>query len=232
MTLRIQRTSNAKATTPPPRSLSAGIESPISRTTPRLLCFDLENRPLAYWYDGETTSEITAFGWKWSDQDVVRTMLLTRDGQFRVDDYILGFGLAPYSPVYVSDWAAYSSFMLTLSSADLVYGHNIRKHDLPMFNAGLLRRQLPILPALRTTDTLKDYPRRGGMSASLENLAAMYGLEGEKKTMRQPDWEKANRLTPDGLELARERVASDVLLQERLRERVADILKPPSWWRP
>lgn len=52
----------------------------------RLLCFDLENRPSAYWYDGETTSEITAFGWKWSDERSVKTMLLTAGGTFVCDD--------------------------------------------------------------------------------------------------------------------------------------------------
>jgi hypothetical protein len=52
----------------------------------RLLVFDLENRPLAYWYDGETTSEITAFGWKWSDERRVHTMLLAaRRARVRLD---------------------------------------------------------------------------------------------------------------------------------------------------
>ncbi len=189
----------------------------------RSLGFDLENRPLAYWYDGETTSEITAFSWKWSDEDKVNTMLLRRDGRFEVS-----WGGS------VKERGAYELFRDTLISADLVYGHNIRRHDLPMLNAGLLRRQLSILPPLLTSDTLKDYPRRGGMSASLENLAAYYGLEGEKLKMTQPMWEEANRLKPNGLELARERVEGDVLLQEKLRNRLLEleILKPPRTWRP
>jgi hypothetical protein len=194
----------------------------------RYLCFDLENRPLAYWYDGETTSEITAFGWKWSDEDVVYTMLLTREGTFqwdRSDDS---------ESVWFKDKGAYLHFCDELKKADVVYGHNIRRHDLPMLNASLLRRQLPLLPSLVTSDTLKDYPRRKGLSASLENLAAMYGLEGEKKIMRQPDWETANRLSPDGMELARERVASDVLLQESLRKKLIELnlLKPSRRWNP
>lgn len=199
---------------------------PESQRQRRELCFDLENRPLAYWYDGQTTSEITAFAWKWLDREAVNSMLLRGDGRFQCSWARSG------ESVTLSDEGAYRKFSEVLAAADLVYGHNIRYHDLPMLNAGLLRRDMAILKPLLTTDTLKDYPRRNGLSASLENLAAMYGLEGEKKTMRQPDWEKANRLSPDGLELARERVVSDVLLQERLKQKINPILKPPRVWRP
>lgn len=191
--------------------------------TQRTLCFDLENRPLAYWYDGNATSEITAFAWKWDHEKIVHSMLLRRDGWFDS-----GVG------THVDDELAYEMFVFELGQADVVYGHNIRRHDLPMLQAGLLRRQLPILPSLLTSDTLVDYPKRAGMSRSLENLAAMYELGGEKYHMSQPAWEKANRLSDDGLELARKRVVSDVLLQEKLRNKLLElqILKPARMWNP
>lgn len=189
----------------------------------RLLCFDLENRPLAYWYDGETTSEITAFGWKWADEKRVHTMLLQPDGSFRCDG----------GDVLHGD-SAYLFFRSELAQAGLVYGHNIRRHDLPILNAGMLRRELPPLTPLLTTDTCRDLPKRGGLSYSLENLSEMYGLKGKKYSMSQPAWENANRLTADGMALARKRVASDVLLQENLRARLLDLglLKPPTRWLP
>ncbi len=204
------------------------IKVQIRRREPRCLCFDLENRPLAYWYDGQTTSEITAFGWKWSDQDEVITLLLRGDGWFEFA------GSGNDVAIRIDDKAAYETFSSELAHADVVYGHNIRRHDLPMLNAGLLRRQLPVLPSLLTSDTLTDYPKRAGMSRSLENLAAMYGLEGEKYSMSQPAWEKANRLSDDGMELARKRVVADVLLQERLRLKLLEleILKPAKRWNP
>lgn len=188
----------------------------------RDLCFDLENRPLAYWYDGETTSEITAFGWKWSDKKRVHSLLLCADGTFSD-----GTTNIPYRD-------AYHLFYSELTAATVAYGHNIRRHDLPMLNANLWRLQLPLLPPLRTTDTCKDVPKRGGMSVSLENLAALYDLGGKKFTMSQPAWEDANRLTPSGIELARKRVVSDVLLQEKLRDKLRElgILKPPKMWTP
>lgn len=190
---------------------------------PRACCFDLENRPLAYWYDGETTSEITAFGWKWSDERRVQTMLLQADGTFLCDDG----GTLPAN-------LAYLAFVAELVDAGLVYGHNIRRHDLPMLNAALIRQQLPLLPPLMTSDTCRDLPRRRGLSYSLENMVAMYGIKGAKYTMSQPAWEEANRLTDAGMGLARKRVASDVILQERLRGKLLalGILKDARVWRP
>lgn len=190
---------------------------------PRALCFDLENRPLAYWYDGNPTSEITAFGWKWADERTVNTMLLQPDGTFLKDNGV-SLGCDEAYPMFVGE----------LWNAGVVYGHNIRRHDLPMLNAGLLRRELPPLPPLLTTDTCRDIPKTGGVSKSLENMAAMYGLKGKKHTMSQPMWEDANRLTSSGTSLAQKRVASDVLLQERLRAKLLalGILKPPRAWSP
>jgi hypothetical protein len=62
----------------------------------------------------------------------------------------------------------------------------------------------------------------------------MYGLEGEKYVMSQPAWEEANRLGAEGRDLARRRVSSDVLLQERLRTRLLELnlLKEPRVWTP
>jgi hypothetical protein len=194
------------------------------RSLGRVLCFDLENRPLAYWYDGQTTSEITAFGWKWSDESDVHTMLLRPNGRFVLDDGRQSFAAAE----------AYIHFAAELASAGLVFGHNIRRHDLPMLNAGLVRRQLPPLAPVLTSDTCRDIPKLGGMSKSLENLAGYYALDGVKYTMSQPMWEDANRLTDGGIALARKRVSSDVLLQEALRAKLLDlaILKAPRTWAP
>lgn len=190
--------------------------------TSRRLCFDLENRPLAYWYDGQTTSQITAFGWKWSDERRSQTMMLHPDGSYETDS---GNGR-------VDAHTAHSTFRDLLCEAGLVYGHNIRRHDLPIMQAWLLRLELPPLPALLTSDTCRDYPRRKDMSASLENLASLYGLKGTKLSMSQPMWEEANRLTADGIALARKRVVSDVLLQEHLRDRLLELglLAAPRMW--
>jgi hypothetical protein len=81
-------------------------------------------------------------------------MLLTRTGKFKVQH-----SLSTDSRT-VNEKKAYQLFCAELVKADVVYGHNIRRHDLPILNAGLLRRQLPILPPLLTTDTLQGLSRR------------------------------------------------------------------------
>lgn len=199
------------------------IRATFRTRTTRELCFDLENRPLAYWYDGQTTSEITAFGWKWSDEPDVHTLILRANQTYVYD----GVQAIPYLDAHLK-------FREILAGSDLVYGHNIRRHDLPILNAWLLRQQLEPLPELLTTDTLRDYPKRNGLSASLENLAAMYHLDGDKYAMPQPAWERANQLVPDGTDKARIRVTSDVLLQEQLRGKLLslNLLRPPRRWSP
>jgi len=189
----------------------------------RCLCFDLENRPSAYWYEDKTTAEITAIGWKWADEPEPRTLLLTSDGGFVGDDD----RVVP-APV------AYVIFRDQLCQAGIVYGHNIRRHDLPLFQAGLLRLELPPLPPLVTQDTCRDLPKRKDLPVSLANLASLYGLPGEKFGMTQAMWEQANRLEPDGLVNTRKRVVGDVLLQEALRARLLDLhlLSCPKEWAP
>jgi len=179
---------------------------------------------LAFWYDGEVTRQITAFGWKWADEKRVNTLLLHPDGDYR------DHGSTNAIPAEM----AHRLFAAELSAAGIVYGHNIRRFDLPILNGWLLRLQLPVLPPLRTTDTCKDLPRTASVSKSLENMAAMYGLPGEKFAMPQPAWEEANQLTAGGVALARKRVVSDVLLQERLRMKLLDLglLRPPRVWSP
>lgn len=190
----------------------------------RYLGFDLENRPLAYWYDGQATSEITAIGWKFTDEPECHTMMLRVNGLFETDD-----------GDHITSEKAYLKFREILCSKDtVVFGHNIRKHDLPIFQAGLLRRELPPLEPIKTSDTLRDIPKKNGLSASLANLSAMYGLDGEKQAMSHTDWELSNRLTDEGIALARGRVVGDVLLQEQLRDKLKSlgILRGPREWRP
>lgn len=203
------------------------------RTSPapplgRAVSFDLENRPLAYWYDEKSTAEITAIGWKWDDEENVNTLMLLPDGYFRDD-----------RDVRVPAALAYTIFRDVLCRAGLVYGHNIRSHDFGLFNSGLLRLHLPPLPVIRNTDTFRDYPKHKDMSASLENLCEVYGVPEkykikEKIRMSIVKWEDANRLTDSGIAGAYKRVTTDVLLQWGLRLELANLglLKPAKMWVP
>lgn len=189
-----------------------------------VLGFDVENRPSAYWYDGGATAEITAICWKWRHENDSHLLLLLRNGRWRRDT----------NKTTLTQREALRVFAGVLGAAGLVYGHNIRRHDLPIFQAELERQSLPLLPSILTCDTLADYPKRKAKSASLETLAKDLDLGEDKKHMGVADWERSNKLLPDGLRETADRVVGDVLLQERLRDRLLelDYLTAPKRWSP
>ena len=177
----------------------------------RILDFDVEARPL-HWISGDYVSkEITAIAWAWIRPNPV------------VSCYLLGESTA-------HDMLA--AFVAAYKQADLVTGHYIRGYDLPMVNGALSEYGLPILDDKMVQDTKIDLVRRAGLSGSQENLGAMLGLHHPKIKMDQTKWRNANRLTPEGVALARERVVGDVLQHIEMRQRLLDLgyLCPPTLW--
>lgn len=206
-----------------PELVQRGNRSGTSTHKMHVLDFDLENRPLSYWYDDATTAEITAFGWSWIGSDKISTMLLTREGTYEDDN---GVTWRPRD--------AMTRFRGLLEEADMVTGHYIRKHDLPLFQAALLEYDLETLSPILAQDTQRDLPKRKDLSASQESLAAMFGLADQKQGMTQDDWREANRLTTKGINAVRERVTSDVEQHKSLRQELLDrnLLKTPKIWSP
>lgn len=182
------------------------------RSPLRILSFDIENRPLSYLGADFTTCEVTAIAAGWADQKKVFCWLL---GVHTPDVMLEGFrGL----------WEA----------ADVVSGHYIRKHDLPILNGAYIELGLPVLTPKLTSDTKLDLVKRSGISASQGNLAEMLGLEEPKPGMSTPAWRAANRLTPQGIKKTRERVVGDVVQHRALRARLAELglLGAPKMWFP
>jgi hypothetical protein len=179
----------------------------------RLLDFDIENRPLAYWYPGETTAEVTAIAACWMDgPQTMRGWLLGR-----------------HKPA-----AMLKGFRALYDQADMVTGHYIRRHDLPILNGAMLEAGMPALEPKLTCDTKMDLTKRKDISASLEELAVMFGLEARKAHMSNTDWREANRLKPSGIAKAKERATSDVRLHMEIYKRLVDgnYLSAPKVWRP
>ncbi len=183
------------------------------RTRPlRILNFDIENRPLSYLGSDFTTAEVTAISWAWTNDPQHVTVHLLGDSD--LPDILRAF-LAAYN------------------RADLVVGHFIRAHDLPMINGALMEFGMPALSDKMTHDTKIDLMKFKGLSKSQESLAAMFRLEQPKVHMNQIRWRAANRLTADGLDYVRERVVGDV--QQNIAMWVALIrggyVGPPVLWR-
>ena len=178
----------------------------------RVLDFDIENRPLSYWYDGHCTAEITAIAASFGPREGIKVWLLGID-----------------EPVEILE-----RFRALYDEADVVTGHYIRKHDLPIINGAMLEHGFGPLGPKLTSDTRLDLVRFGDLPASQEALAAMLGVKAPKTGMSQADWRAANRLGPAGIALTKIRVVSDVRQHMAMR---AELLKrgwlyPPRRWRP
>jgi len=177
----------------------------------RVLDFDIENRPLSYLGSDFTTAEVTAIAWAWTDTDNVTVRLL---------------GETPLLDIL-------REFVNAYNDADMVTGHFVLGHDLPMLNGALMECGLPPLADKLVQDTKVHLMRAKGISKSQESLGAMFNLDAPKVTMNQSKWRAANRLTPEGLKEVRERVVGDVRQHMELRRVLIQrgMLAPPKMWR-
>jgi hypothetical protein len=178
----------------------------------RVLDFDIENRPLSYLGSDFTTAEVTAIAWAWTDRPEAVTVHLLGESEL---------------PVILD------AFCAEYAKADLVTGHYITGHDLPMVNGALMELRRPPLGDKRVQDTKTQLIRSKGISLSQESLAAMLRLEHSKVQMNQIRWRAANRLTPEGLALVRERVIGDVRQHIELRRELVALgyLGSPKVWK-
>lgn len=176
----------------------------------RVLDFDIENRPLSYLGSDFTTAEVTAIAWAWADSSRVTVRLL--------GEHDLPSILREFTQAY--------------AQADLVTGHYITGHDLPMLNGALMECGMPALPPKQVSDTKTHLMRSKGLSLSQESLGAMFRLNAEKVQMNQAKWRAANRLTRAGLAEVRKRVAGDVRQHMALRRELLarGYLGPPRLW--
>jgi hypothetical protein len=179
----------------------------------RILDFDIENRPLAYLGQDFTSAEVTAIAACFvGEPKTMRCWLLGRD-----EPYVM-----------------LEQFRVMYDAADMVTGHYIRMHDLPIINGAMVEHNLSCLAPKLTSDTKLDLVRKGSLSASQENLAAALGVPAVKVHMNNAMWREANRLTPEGLKFTARRAVGDVIQHMALRRVLVarDLLGPPKTWRP
>lgn len=179
----------------------------------RILDFDIENRPLSYWVPDRPTAEITSIAWSFLDSPFPpQVMLLGQD----------------------SAVAILEAFVEVWDQADMVTGHYILRHDIPIIQAHLVEYGLKPLGPKLVSDTKvhligwKDIPK------TQEHLAHMMGIAAPKIAMTQAKWRDANRLTKSGLLEAQKRVVGDVVQHMELRAALIarGLLGPPKMWTP
>lgn len=186
----------------------------------RILDFDIENRPLSYWQPDRPTAEITAIASCWVERN--------RAGNFRYTSMqvdLLG---------EVTMEQMLRRFIERYNEADMVTGHYIRRHDLPIINGALYELGLPLLGPKMTCDTKLDMFTKADIPATQEFIIETLGVPYPKVHMTQADWREANRLTPKGLEKTRARVMGDVHGHILMRAAMLyhGMLRSPRVWDP
>ncbi len=199
---------------PPPQMPAIRVQPArvlVPSRAPRVLDFDIENRPLSYLGSDFTTGEVTAIAWAWTDAPNRVTVRL--------------LGETPLTEIL-------REFVSAYNQADMVTGHYITGHDLPMINGALMECRMPALRDTWVQDTKTQMMRSKGLSLSQESLGAMFRLQNKKESMNQSQWRAANRLTPEGLAEVRRRVVGDVKQHIALRKELlaAGYLAAPKKW--
>lgn len=190
-----------------------------TRRRVRVLDFDVECRPIA-WYGGDwVTKQPTAIAWKFvGERPGVQVAVIGESDRS--------------SEVELEEMNMIEAFRRAYDAADIVTGHFIRGFDLPLLNGALMRLGLPGLGPKLTHDTKLDLARGHGLSKSQENLGAMFELAHPKVPMNTALWAEANMLLPSGIEATRKRVVGDVRQHVELRAAMLErgLLGPPRPW--
>lgn len=178
-----------------------------------ILSFDTECRPMHY-SEWRREDQLTAIAWSWVGEDEVDSRVLKQNLK--------------------NERSMLADFLAVYRHADIVTGHYLTKHDLPLINDHCLRFGFDLLKPIRAQDTMRDLSVVKGLGKSQDNLSTTFGIAEEKHHMSGHDWRVANTLSPEGREDARTRVVNDVIQQKALRERLiqAGALQPPALWRP
>lgn len=194
------------------------MKLPTHKESGRILDFDIENMPLTYYAPDYPTAFVTAIAWAFTDTPKKIEARVIED---------------------IRDNDAYDNmlfdFLEAYEEADLVTGHYIRKHDLPILNGALLERGfIGGLRQMLVSDTKEDLVRYSALPKNQEFLEAVMGTSQQKVQMTQADWRAANRFQPEGIAAARKRVTSDVRGNMQMRAELIDrgLLKAPRLWRP
>jgi len=192
-----------------------------SKRTLRILDYDVESRPLA-WYAGEfVTKQPTVISWRFLDDTGIPRVAWIGESDRS-------------SKVLEEEAAMIELFRKAYDLADIVTGHFIRGYDQIVLNGACMRLGLPPLGKKLTLDTKLDLHKASGLSKSMENLGAMFELEHPKIPMNTAAWARANMLLPDGIKMAKERCVGDVAEHMEMLKIMTSrgLLNAPRMWTP
>jgi DNA polymerase elongation subunit (family B) len=182
----------------------------------RILDFDIETIAAGFADPEWVPQKITCVAWSWIGSDVVESRVCGPAGIFGKPERRAKM-LAP--------------LLAALSEADMVTGHNIRRFDLPVIQAEVMRLGLPSLEPVLAQDTIKLRTSKG-FKKGQDNLGRLYRIADEKLALDWQAWQDA--YDEDGWQTIRDRAESDVKMHKQLRAALLehDYLKEPRRWTP
>lgn len=186
---------------------------PLTKRRKLILDFDIENMPLTYYAPDYPTAEVTAIAMQFvGDPKSAHVCVLGEE----------------------SSEVMLQHFLERYNEAELVAGHYIRKHDLPILNGAMIEFGFNSLSEKMTSDTKNDLVRFSDLPKNQEYLGELMGTTAHKVPMSQYKWRAANRLTPEGLRLTKRRAMGDVKQNIQMRNNLIKrgLLKSPKMWRP
>lgn len=116
-----------------------------------------------------------------------------------------------------------------ISKADMVTGHNLERHDLPVINAECMRLGLEPIRSVLVQDTMRLF-RSKGFRKSQENLGVLLQIPEKKLHLGWQAWE--NAYAEADWQTIRDRCESDVLMHKQMRVKLLDMgyLRKPRQW--
>jgi hypothetical protein len=174
-----------------------------------ILDFDCESVATGFGDPQWVPQKVTAIAWSWFGDERIESRLRLAGAEKML-----------------------TAFLKAYNAAELIVGHYIRKHDLPLIDKECAELGLPPLAPKLVQDTHADLIRTKGMKRDQDNLAEFLELAEKKQTMNQRQWEAA--YAERGWPQIRARAESDVRQNKLMREAMLERgwLKPPRIWRP
>jgi hypothetical protein len=181
-----------------------------------ILDFDMESLAAGFADPAWVPQKITCISWSWVGYDAVNSVISTQMGFFIPS--IRANALAQFMPIF--------------NQADMVTGHNLLRHDLPLLRAECLYLGIEPPKAKLVQDTIR-IGKSKGLKKGLDNLGGMLMTQEEKQAMDWAAWEKAYE--DPTWQAVIDRCESDVRLHKEVRAemlRRGGWLKKPVTWSP
>lgn len=178
-------------------------EPPKTRPA-RILDFDMESLAAGFADPAWVPQKITCISWGWVGYEGTNSAISTQMGFFIPS--IRRTMLEQFLPVY--------------EQADVVAGHNLLRHDLPLLKAECMRLGLPIPGPKLVEDTIQ-IRKVKGLKKGLDNLGKLLKTQEEKQDMDWQAWEEAYE-DPTWQKVI-DRCESDVRLHQDVRQKMIDL---------